>query len=83
MPRNIRVGNSMEKVRVAYPAAPNSEWENDGGFVLFYRYLNKEDEAAYQQGYLYYAAYGIYYLFHEDQLSHAEITWINAFDRFD
>ena len=84
LPRDIKIGDSIEKVRVAYPASPMWELEDEVGVLrLLYRYLNKEDEAAYQQGYLYYAPYGIYYRFHEDILTQATITWINAFDRFD
>ena len=41
LPRGIRIGDSMEKVRSAYPGLPHAEPEtNDGGMRLVYRYPN-------------------------------------------
>ena len=80
LPRGIRIGDSIEKIRTAYPDPPGRETAGyeDGELNLFYRYLNKEDEAKYQEGDLYYAANGIYYLFHEDILTQATIAWSKA-----
>ena len=60
LPRGIRIGDSMEKVRSAYPDPPNAEPEtSDGGIRLVYRHLN----------------YDLGYTFNGGHLTYLLVTW--------
>ena len=84
LPRGIGIGDSLEKVRAAYPAAPGRERENeDGVLFLDYWYYSKKDEAEVQEfGWIEFP-YGISYQFYDGKLTQAEITWFNGWARFD
>jgi hypothetical protein len=73
LPRGIHIGDSVEKVREAYPDGMN------------FNYYNKWDEAIIKQSNAYYPEwdYGVDYIFHDEILTQADVTWFNGWARFD
>jgi hypothetical protein len=69
MPRGIRLGDSYEAVRAAYPETPHrGHGLDDGAAELFYRY---EGAAP--------GEYGIWYYFENDRLNYATIKWLDLY----
>jgi hypothetical protein len=69
LPLGIRLGDSIEEVRAAYPGAPY--WGSilsDGSAELFYLY---EGEAP--------GEYGIWYFFWNDRLNYATVKWLDLY----
>ena len=81
LPRGIRIGDSRDKVREAYPDEPAEVYENENGEPdLFYRYYNKREEAEYLKGNwrsapgLLEFPYGIYFHFSDGVLTKADLS---------
>jgi len=84
LPRGIRIGDDMDKVRELYLDA--SYIERDGALpYLSVNYYNKTEEPYIKQNPDYYPEwpYGIHYSFTDKKLTEASVFWFNNWARFD
>jgi len=70
LPRRIRIGDSLKKVRAAYPNAPYESFDDLGSTFLFYRYENTAP-----------GKYGVTYEISAGKLVRARITWSDMWQR--